>query len=90
VISTAPMVELGRELTAHAPDALEAQPAPTPSSPSSTCANWGVVARKQRWSHGNVSRHRQQDLVYHSPPSRFVCASNVHAHLLMRIGYGLV
>jgi predicted acylesterase/phospholipase RssA len=56
----APTVELGRELTAHALEAFEARPAPTPSSPSSTCADWGVVAREQRWSHGIVSRHRQQ------------------------------
>ena len=39
----APTVELGRELTADALEAFEVRPAPTPSSPSSTCANWGSL-----------------------------------------------
>ena len=40
----APMVELGRELTADALEAFEARPAPTPSSPSSTCQLGGRCA----------------------------------------------
>jgi hypothetical protein len=39
----APNGRTRRELTADALEAFEVRPAPTPSSPSSTCANWGSL-----------------------------------------------